>query len=219
MGTSIESLHILKRNDPEKITHDVVAEAVLKILEQQSYHEVDSEKDADRGYYVASKNDCDWISVYNADLTKSIDFTFYGELEKLGSPLAATLSSPIVQVAVHDSDVIILRLFEDGSLIDTFSDWINFERLPKKQVGNAEKWGSVLPENITPDDLEKTWKPNKADYPFESEGILNRVADLLQMDEELSHLDGSDFAGIEEDDSENDDDGMWVTLIYIKKGT
>ncbi len=216
MGTTISSLHVLIRGT--EITHDDVTAALLPLLEQQSYREVDDRDAAERAYYVVSKSGSQWVSLYNVNLTPTIDIHFYTELERLGAPLSQQVGAGVVHIDVYDSDVIHLRYFNGGALMDVFSNWANYESTPKKKIGTAQRWLPVLPETYSPHDLEKAWKERRADYPFEAEGILRRVVTVLQMDNELTHMTGHDFLDIEEDD-ENDDESsaMWVTQCYVKK--
>ncbi|MBZ0309508.1 MAG: hypothetical protein K8I82_25825, partial [Anaerolineae bacterium] len=138
--------------------------------------------------------------------------------EQLGAPLSQQVGAGIVHIDVFDSDVINLRYFNGGALVDTFSNWENYESTPKKKIGTAQRWLPILPEAHSPHDLEQAWKERRADYPFEAEGILRRIVSVLQMDDELVHMTGHDFLDVEEDDTSDDDDsGLWVTLCYFKK--
>src|SRR5262249_27017267 len=80
-----------------------------------------------------------------------------------------------------DSDVVRITLYVDGQARDTFSDWANFDGLPKQRIGDAERWRPVLAASQSPDQLREVWKDSEADYPFQSEGILQRVAKLLGL--------------------------------------
>lgn len=215
MGTTIGSLHILVKTD---VSHDSVAEAVKEIIERQGYHEVDEIDEAQKAGFIASKKDCPWVSVYGIELSGNYPFTSYDDLERTGAALSASLNKPVVNIEVFDSDVINLKIFLAGNRVDTFSNWSNYDSSPPKKSGQAEKWEMVFPEGVISARLKNTWKSKRTDYPFEAEGILARVADLLRMDRELVHMDGRDFSDIEEDtDNDNDDAGLWVTMMYFKK--
>jgi hypothetical protein len=170
MGTTLSSSHLYAPHASERVH----AQCVDKLREHliARYDEV-APADAALIVTVASDLDGPWISVY-------LNWQF--NLPGITASLSRTSACPALLIELFDSDVLKITLFENGAETDVFSDWINYESIPKRRSGSAEKWLSVLPEGRTPDDLAQAWRSDKADYPFESEGILQRLVDLLGLD-------------------------------------
>lgn len=177
MGTTLNLLQI----DGGPARHDTIADMVrsfLSSLPEQPHYPWRQD------VIIASDPDCRWITVLANPLI--------GQLDALAVQVGRALNAGVIAINLFDSDVLAMTLFHEGTAVDTFSDWANYEHTPKRRTGDAGKWHAVLPDGITPDALAQAWKSQRDDYPFQSEGILERVADLLGMDPDVLWWDGCD---------------------------
>lgn len=170
MGTTLTNLHLYARTTGQQV-HAQCVDTVRAHLATR-FEEVPP-ADAIAIVVVASDLHGPWASVY-------LDWQM--DPPGMATALSRVCACPVVLIEVFDSDVLTVRLVDGGETIDVFSDWANFDDVPKQRSGNAARWVSVLPDGRTPDDLARAWQPDNADYPFESEGTLQRVADVLTID-------------------------------------
>jgi len=132
---------------------------------------------------VVRAGDGDWISVYD-EATEDQDTM---GLDALAAILSVATQSTTVSILVHDSDVLLMGLFEGGKKVDEFNSDPTYmegsvpdDMMPTaEQVagarGNAERWKHVLAAGATPDKLEQVWRQKET---F-AEHQLAHVAELL----------------------------------------
>ncbi len=142
-------------------------------MQQQGFQPTTPEN-AERTIRVAYEADSYWISIEQGGLAVI-------GLNGMENILSQT-GYPLVKLEIWDSDVCQMELFSAGQLVNQFSDWANYDQHPRRRIGNAALWAKVLPDGTAAQALKAAWTPDKADYPFESEGILDRVIDLLQIE-------------------------------------
>jgi hypothetical protein len=176
MGTTLDNLHIYFGDPLDQPTHEAAVKQIEAILKSLNQTPVSGRIAANRTFVVVSDDQSSWLSIY--------DSGFPPPLQGFPEELARVTEKPVLNISVYDSDALVLQLFESGVQRDSFCDWSNAPDLPKKMTGNAENWHSVLPQGVSSGDLASAWKAKQEDYPFESEGILGRVVDLLQLDAE-----------------------------------
>ncbi len=196
MGTTLSNIHLYAPNAIEQV-HAQCAGRLREHLAAR-FDEV-APADATLIAAVASDLDGPWASVY-------LDWQF--DLLNLTADLSRACACPALLIELFDSDVLKITLVESGAEADVFSDWINYETTPKRRSGSAAKWRSVLPEGRTPDDLAQAWRSDRADYPFESEGTLQRVVDLFRLDPDRIWFDAR-YEEFETDDTR-------VTEYYVR---
>jgi hypothetical protein len=174
MGTTLNDIHLSVSRDAMDQVHSSTVEALRRYMESLGFVEVD-QGSAQTALIVASDQETPWVSVY---LGKHLDWKPVAPL------LSQSVQKPALLVGLFDDDVATLTLYENGQQVDVFSDWINYEVTPRKRSGRANRWRAILPEGQTPETLAQAWRTDKADYPFESAGILERVVELLELPSE-----------------------------------
>ena len=120
-----------------------------------------------------------WIAVYD-EATEGQDPKL---LDALATTLSRALESDAVSILVHDSDVLELRLFERGKLIDSFnSNPSYFGRVSAKLRaagrGQADRWKKLLTEGATVEQLRKEWMEERT---FADDTLRNTAA-LIGID-------------------------------------
>lgn len=199
MGTTVSSLQVFLPGSEAEAVQQAVEQALQNIFTQQGYQVSDEAPHSIRAYYVVVREDCDWISIFNRDTSGQATSDFFSELQQLGAPLSATLGQPVVSVELFDEDALWLRLYEQGALIDTISNWDNYDATPRQRTGDTAKWASVLPPDVTIEDLQDIWdvsalaETDPASAPDESdqEDKFNQ-----QFDQALAMLKNSPLAGL-----------------------
>ncbi|MEO8611353.1 MAG: hypothetical protein ABI690_25880 [Chloroflexota bacterium] len=172
MGTSLDNLHVYVDNlSVEKALENIFAGLHQHML-MADFTEVTDAAAAQVTITIIADNQNPWIS-------------FYGNippgLEEAGIHLSQRVGYPVVTINVFDSDVTTVTLFAKGQKQDTYSNWINYDSHPPRISGDAAKWQLVLPKNHSPETLAKAWQLDKADYPFEAEGALGRIVEVLNL--------------------------------------
>ncbi len=173
MGTTFGNIHLYV-----PVSHEDAITFIIKLIRktmlQEGFSEVDLLDDATSTINIIPSNS--WISIYGWNLTHS---------HQAGVFFSRETSLPVVSIESHDSDVAAVGLYENGTQRDMYSNWINYDNFPPEISGTSEKWKGVLPENVSSEDLANAWQPNEDDYPFQAEGILQRIVALLQLDSQL----------------------------------
>jgi len=97
-----------------------------------------------------------WISLYD-EATEDQDSN---KLDVLGQALSESTQSSVVSVLVHDSDVLLLGLFEKGKKVDQYDSHPEYfsGRKPSKKTleraaGKPNLWNDLLAPGISPDKL------------------------------------------------------------------
>lgn len=114
MGSFFTNLQVLTPPDScsERFVGDV-EDALKAHLAANGYDCVPSAKDADRSIIIApsESEDCPWVSVYDEGSEGQDGKTITG----LASGLSQRLSSEVVALLVHDSDVLVMCRYSSGA--------------------------------------------------------------------------------------------------------
>lgn len=164
MGTTFSNIHV-KIGDH---TPETVMSAIEDVLKHSQFEGI-----ATRTFTIITDEKSQWVTIYDSA---------FMSLKDLPILLSGMLGS-VIEISVHDSDVLQMRLCQDGQIQDIYCDWSKYDQLPRIRIGNASAWEAVLPDGVTTAQLEAAWQPNNADMPFQSEGILYRVMNLLKLEE------------------------------------
>ena len=185
MGTSVNNVHIRVKEGDFSRLHQTVLTALRNHMHALDFHEILVSDTLENSVAVVSDPETRWISVFPyvaLNITDAISRT----LSQIGP-------YPVLGIQVANSEVLTLKLFENGEQIDTFCDWANFKDEPREVTGDATKWVSLLPVGEGADALRAAWQPSETvDDPFQAEDILERVVDLLELDPEIVWWDEGD---------------------------
>lgn len=129
----------------------------------------------DRTVLVLPPDAAGWMAIYDQATEDQGD-----ELEALAK-LASTVGTHAVAVTVHDSDILLLSLFERGERIDRYDSAPDYYRPNISQAkraalaGSPSKWRGVLPSGGGESVLQEAFATKER---F-AERTLSRVAELL----------------------------------------
>ncbi|AKV02657.1 hypothetical protein AKJ09_09320 [Labilithrix luteola] len=135
----------------------VRAEKVLRAhFAAQGLEEARPSEPADRTVLLESREG--WLSVYD-ERSEGQDPAV---LRELASVLSARLEATTFTVVVHDSDVLVLELFEGGQRIDTYDSAPEYfgKRSKKNKAavgGHPELWEALLAPGHSVEALKATW--------------------------------------------------------------
>lgn len=184
MGTFINNLHVFVGDHAAEKTFSDALAVIRQHMQAAGYREVSALAEAQAVVTIASNETDRWVSIYH-DL--------WEDVSALAVRLSQSLDHPTLQLMVGDSDSLSMTLYEKGQATATYSDWANIDQLPKQITGNAEEWHSIMPAGTSVEALKAAWQPDKADYPFESEGILQRAIQVLGLDRDRVWLKNRDL--------------------------
>jgi hypothetical protein len=136
----------------------------------------DDQADCDRSVVVGPGDD--WISVYD-QTTEDLSLDNLDALVTLASKI---IGGSALSVFVHDSDVLELRLFDSGKLVDRYNnapDYFAEDELTAQEAaaaaGNPQRWQALLADGRTVGDLSSCW----AQKPVFAEETAWKTAELL----------------------------------------
>jgi hypothetical protein len=170
LGTTLTNIHVFVEETTDQDAHQEIVSILEACMHQQSFQSVTSES-SDRSLRIVSVPGTPWISVYE---TGGRLLSLPGELSQVGYPL--------IELDVFDSDVLQMRLFQSGREIDVYSDWQNYDEDPRHHIGDVDIWSMALSCVPSSAELQLAWTHQESDYPFQSEGALYRVIDLLKIE-------------------------------------
>jgi len=164
---------------PEDLRSTIVT-ALRRFVPSDTFIEVSpDDPTAERMLVVGPAGPEPWIVVY--------DSATEGQDEAQLDALAAALSTPAegtaVSVLIHDSDVLELRLWRWGDLLDAYSSCPNYFGPVSRErqvllAGQPDRWRDLLLDDVSPADLRRVW-----DEPLLfAEATLAQTAQLLGMD-------------------------------------
>ena len=167
-------------------TIDEIHAAIVAALRQRAREtgleedETLSDEEAERTIMVAPPGPEPWITVYD-EITEDQD---PDTRRDLGEALSR-VGGAAITVLVHDSDILEMRLCQNGAQVDVYNSYPNyFVQDPNKTreppVGNAALWGTVLAPGATPEALRAAWEVRET---F-AEWALPRIAVLLGWNRE-----------------------------------
>lgn len=181
MGTTIKGIHVFVDTEDIKTVHTNTVNGLQTLVKEVGY-ETASATEASLSFRVTSTPNSSWISIYQT--------TQLQHLPNLMTRLSKLLGTlPVLEIGLYDSDVLQIQLAQNGKIVDEFNDWKNYDERPQKRVGNAQIWKNTLPVLNSAQALETAWSRQSKDYPFESEGAMYRIIDLLNIDEWRLRLD------------------------------
>jgi hypothetical protein len=179
-------LHANTRS-PEQM-RTLIIQAIRERMNSFSLIETDDEENCDRTILIGPVTSYPWIAIYD----QVIEGQDISQLEALTSALSSQVKCTAVGILIHDSDVLELRLFRDGTKVDEFCSWPGyFEGRDKPQSrslqvespGHPELWRSVLINGATEADLQAAWE-NSTTLEDACE-ILKRIASVVGWNQEL----------------------------------
>jgi hypothetical protein len=122
-----------------------------------------------------------WVVIVDDGAVGSTD-----ELDWWAAAITSRLHTDAFAAHLYDSDVLELRLFSNGSLLDRFNNKPGyFGAVNEAEIeiarGQPDRWASILTDGATPEALREVWdaKRTSADH------ILDDVAQLLGIDAQL----------------------------------
>lgn len=134
--------------------------------------EAATNEEADRSILVGPQGP--WIAVYDEDTEEQNE----EKLDRLAKHLSTTLDSSAITVLVHDSDVLLLGLFENGRILERFDSNPEFSGRKRRRKISALEWTRFLIPGRTQQELEAALYEEK----LFAENTLGRIAELLGMD-------------------------------------
>ncbi|HND19637.1 MAG TPA: hypothetical protein PLB18_09700, partial [Acidobacteriota bacterium] len=159
MGAFFTNVQVFRGEVPLEEIEEKVSTVVRQWVCSGSFHEVAAHEVADRTVFIAISAEKKWISVFD-EATESQD---QATLASLSKTLSQAIGAPTVSILVHGSDVLDLRLYRDGDLIDTYINRPDyFEPVSakdrKKYLGKPDLWREILADPATPKTLRSVWK-------------------------------------------------------------
>ncbi|MBM7568630.1 hypothetical protein [Paenibacillus sacheonensis] len=174
----------------EAVLH--IQSAIRSWMKQTGYEEIpeNDHSEADRTFLVGEVYNGRWLTVYDQELASQD-----GTLEELAAFISRESSAPTVGVLVHDSDLMLLRLFEQGKRIDTVvNDLTMYNEMfgkSRKRNGSLNKWKPFLLPGRSEQELRQAWEKRTV---FAEENVAAVAETVGWHPEECS----SDYQRIEE---------------------
>ena len=178
MGAFFTSVHVL---GSATATPEAVARAIVEQAEgAQLLPSADGDDSGPVDRTVVLTRGPRWIGVYD----QATEGQELEGLDRLAAGLSSAVGSAAVVVRVHDSDVVLLRLFDGGERLDTFdSDPSYGGEAPSAEAlaeatGRPDRWAGVLAKGHTPAELADVF----SDESCFAEDTARAVAVLLGAD-------------------------------------
>ncbi|MCL4396173.1 MAG: hypothetical protein M1482_15455 [Chloroflexi bacterium] len=189
MGTFLTSVQVRLGDKPRTETRALIIAAVRQRVLEGPYIETTTEEDhdPDRTVLVGPLGKAPWLTVIDKQ----------ENLRELAPRLSAVVQGAAVFINLLDSDVVHLRLYEDGAVFDDYCnapesydsytydpDWLpvwgtlSRSQLKARTRGRAEKWRDLLTDGTEPKKLRAIWNSK----PVFADDILWGTADALGMD-------------------------------------
>ncbi|MCL4266969.1 MAG: hypothetical protein KJ069_27565, partial [Anaerolineae bacterium] len=194
MGTSLTCLQVYMGSKQKADVRKIVIETICKQALNQGYVETSpqtSEQYPDRELFVGSLGDSPWLTVF---VTNS-------NLREIAQKVSATIESTVIFVSLIDSDVVHLRRYNSGQMVDEYcndplsydfygiepdslSDWNEMEGDDLKAMtrGNPANWHDLFVAGVNPDEIREIWD---SDPVFADDILWATVAALGMNDEEI----------------------------------
>ena len=158
----------------------VVTDAIKEVALEDGFVLADKAGKADRTVLIGGghgDSDGRWLTIYDEGTEGQDD----KRLDALAGALSAELETSAVTVLVHDSDVLEMRLFEDGKRADRYNNAPGYfdERVSKKAAaeaaGHPERWSHLLRDGVTAAAVRAIW----SDETLHAETVLAKTAAAL----------------------------------------
>ncbi|BBI35875.1 hypothetical protein [Cohnella abietis] len=183
MGTFLSNIQVFTGlQDSVKLLEELVL-TVRDRLVGSEYEETDDAKLADRSLILQISSDR-WISIYD----QRLDEQDMDAMDMLGAAISARAGVSVVGSIVHDSDLLLMRLYRNGRTADTIiNDLDLFNEMsegsrPRKRNGLHSKWAEVCAHGVNPTELKAIWEKENV---F-AEDALALAAKLLDIPAEAA---------------------------------
>lgn len=179
MGSFVSNIHILSSGNTESARCESIANGFSSFVETNYLPTKDIES-SDREVTFLSSNKTPWVTI----LDSAFEENEIGEQFHFARQISKTLSSVVLSVFIHDSDVLIIGLFRNGRKLDTIlhdNDGLEDIGGIPKAVGKPTNFRSSLWESLS---CSKFPKHHLRSIETESvfvEDYLEKVCDPLQM--------------------------------------
>jgi hypothetical protein len=202
MGSFFTNVQVhARRLDPGQ-ARDGVIDALRRLLSEEGFVPADGEG-ADRTIVVDAGRE--WISVYD----EACEGQQQDILDRLALALSKRLETEALTILVHDSDVLELRLFRSGEIVDRFNNNPSYfgkanaaERTAA--AGNADRWGPILSAPADVEGLRAVW----AKETLFAEDTLAALSELVGLDRDRA---STGYSHLEQDEP---DDPRYVKLAF-----
>ncbi|MNB92974.1 hypothetical protein D3C75_400880 [compost metagenome] len=159
LGTFLSNIQVFigAKNSVELL--EEVMLAIKGRLIGTEYVEASDADSADRSLIINVSSDR-WISVYD----QKLDEQDIDDLDALGIAISDRAEVPAVGSIVHDSDLLIMRLYKNGRTADTMIN--NLElfngmsagKRPRKRNGQPSKWSELCAPGVSATTLKAVWE-------------------------------------------------------------
>lgn len=153
MGIFLGSMHVPGNSDSVR---KLAIKALRKMYADNGYEETYDPKLVQIQLTFVVDDDLRWTSVYCKEWESD-----HSMLVQASSQLSKDAKAPVLSVAIHDSDAIVLGLYERGNRIDCFATDPDFFGLAGDCRGNVATWQILIADGETPEQLSAVW-----DAPF-----------------------------------------------------
>lgn len=175
MGSFFTNVHI--RRGP-KASLEIIEATLDKLAKKKGLVRcAENAAKVDRTIIIRS-GDGPWIGVYD-EATEDQDSD---KLDALGKALSESTQSSVVSVLVHDSDVLLLGLFEKGKKVDQYDSHPEYftglepsKKTLEHAAGKPKSWKHLLAPGTSPEKLAAIWGEEK----LFAEETLAQVAQCL----------------------------------------
>ncbi|MFC4101686.1 hypothetical protein [Paenibacillus xanthanilyticus] len=180
MGTFLANIQVFSEAmDTSELLNKLEHEITHKLINGM-YETTEDSESADRSIILQVSSDR-WISIYD----QKLDEQDINAMDAIGTTITR-LGVPAVGSLVHDSDLLMMRLYRDGGTADTivnnlaiFNEMVGGGR-PRKRNGLPSKWAEVCAPGIEPVRLKEIWEKETV---FADEA-LERAAEFLAIPDE-----------------------------------
>jgi hypothetical protein len=175
MGAFISNIQVFSEGKDTSMLLDKLENAITYRLINGVYEIADDADSADRSLILQMSSER-WISVYD----QKLDEQDINAMDAIGTTISR-LGVPAVGSIVHDSDLLMMRLYRNGGTADTivndldiFNEMMEGSRR-RKRNGLASKWAEVCAPGVEPAALKELWERET----IFAEDALARGAELL----------------------------------------
>jgi len=143
LGAFIANVQVWK-GKPDRASKEAVVEAFARAATGSGEYERAAEgEEGDRSILVAESDS--WIGIYD----ETLDTQDVGALDRTAAAISRDLQTWALGILVHDSDVLMFRLHENGELIDTYNsnpEYFGRAKAAERRAaaGRAQKWKKLL---------------------------------------------------------------------------
>jgi hypothetical protein len=140
MGAFFTNVHVRSADGDAHATRTAILDAIARLVTEKGFVPCDEGDKPDRSIVVGPAGP--WIGVFD-ESTESQDVNL---LDALAKALSTATSRPALAALVHDSDHLLIRLFEAGAIVDEVDR--------EKKKGKLDAWSGV----VAPDKAESLRK-------------------------------------------------------------